>query len=376
MRIRAAIFHGPNTPFSIETLDLAEPKEGEALVQIKATGVCHSDWHLMTGATKHPVPCVPGHEGAGIVVAFGSSRGGAAGPTSSSSLAVGDTVALSWAPSCGECFYCGIGRPALCGAYAEPIWAGTMMDGTTRLSWNGKPVYHFSALACFAEYAVVPVQCCVPLPSDTPFAVAALIGCAVTTGVGAVVNTARIPGGASVVVYGVGGVGLSAIMGAKAVGAEAIIAVDAISSKLEMARSLGATQVVKSGANAVAEIVSLTGGRSADYAIECTGIAAVQEQALEAIRPGGALILAGIAPMGSGTNFPGAILTRQEKTVMGGYYGTADPEKDFPLYANWYRQGRLPLDRLISHRYRLDQINEAYADLIAGKNARGVVVFD
>lgn len=366
MKIRAAVFRSPGIPFSVETLDLAEPREGEVLVQVKATGVCHSDWHLMTGATSHPVPCVPGHEGAGIVErAVGSA------------LNAGDHVALNWAPNCGQCFYCNVGRPALCAAYVEPIWAGAMMDGTTRLSLGGEPVYHFSALACFAEYAVVPEQCCVPLPKEIPFEVAAVIGCAVTTGVGAVVNTLglmNVTGSeTTIAVYGAGGVGLCAIMGAKVAGAARIVAIDSVASKLETAKEFGATDVVLG--NSVEAIRALTGGRGADYAIECVGLPSLQEECLEAVRPGGTVVLAGIAPMGSGTNFPGAVLTRQEKTVMGCYYGTADPARDFPLYASWYLDGSLPLDRLITRRYELDQINEAYADLVAGRNARGVVVF-
>ncbi len=366
VKTRAAVFVGPGHPFEIDTLDLAEPRAGEVLIRMRATGVCHSDWHLMTGATQHPTPCVPGHEGAGIVEALGAGVEG---------LQVGDAVALNWAPNCGDCFYCNVGRPSLCEAYVEPIWAGTMMDGTTRLSKDGEPVYHFSALACFAELAVVPAQCCVPMPTEIPFEVAALIGCAVTTGVGAVVNTAKIPAGSSVAVYGVGGVGLCAVMGAKIADAATIIAVDGVESKLQTALEFGATHAVSAGSGAVERIRNLTGGRGADFVIECVGIPALQEECLAAARPGGTVVLAGIAPMGSGTNFPGAVLTRQEKTVMGCYYGTADPARDFPLYGQWYREGRLPLDRLVSHRYPLDQINQAYADLIEGKNARGVVVF-
>jgi S-(hydroxymethyl)glutathione dehydrogenase / alcohol dehydrogenase len=367
MKTRAALFLGPGQPFVVETLDLAEPRAGEVLVKVKATGVCHSDWHLMTGATKHPLPCVPGHEGAGIVEALGPEVDG---------LMVGDHVVLNWAPNCGSCFYCSVGRPSLCGTYVEPIWAGTMLDGTTRLSLNRSPVYHYSALACFAEYAVVSAQCCVRLASDVPFEVAALIGCAVTTGVGAVVNTAQIPAGSSVAVYGVGGVGLCAVMGAVVAGASQIVAVDSVASKLETALSFGATDAVLAGPDAVSAIRSLTEGRGADYVIECVGVPSIQEECLSAARPGGVVVLAGIAPMGSGTNFPGAVLTRQEKTVMGCYYGTADPTRDFPLYASWYREGRLPLDRLVTGRYSLGQINEAYADLVAGRNARGVVLFD
>ena len=183
MKIQAAVFYQPNVPFKIEPLDLEAPKAGEVLVKVAAAGVCHSDWHLMTGATKHALPVVPGHEGAGVVEAVGEGV---------TNIKPGDHVALNWAPNCGTCFYCLDNRPSLCSTYVEPIWAGTMMDGTTRLSKNGDPVYHFSATACFANYTVVPQECCIPLDNDIPLTIAALIGCAVTTGVGAVLNTANV----------------------------------------------------------------------------------------------------------------------------------------------------------------------------------------
>src|SRR5215510_2161296 len=183
MKIQAAVFYEPGIPFTLETLELAPPQAGEVLVKVAAAGVCHSDWHLMTGATKHPTPAVPGHEGAGLVEAVG------AGVTR---IKPGDHVALSWAPNCGACFYCLHDRPSLCSTYVGPLWAGTMLDQTTRLFKQGQPVYHFSALACFADHAVVPEQCCIPLPKAVPLTVAALIGCAVTTGVGAALNTARL----------------------------------------------------------------------------------------------------------------------------------------------------------------------------------------
>jgi Zn-dependent alcohol dehydrogenase len=248
-----------------------------------------------------------------------------------------------------------------------------MLDGTTRLSQNGLPVFHFSALACFADYAVVPEQCCVVLPKSVVWESAAVIGCAVTTGVGAVFNTARVEAGASVAVFGVGGVGLSIVMGAAAAGASTIVAVDPHPTRLAKALELGATQVCQS--NPIDTIRSLTGGRGADYVFEAVGDPSVQELCLEAARPGGVVVLSGIAPMGSGTNFPGAILTRQEKTVMGSYYGTSDPARDFPLYAQMMADGRLPLEKLVTKRYKLEQINEAYEDMLAGRTARGVVVF-
>lgn len=366
MKIQAVVFYELHTPFKIETLDLDPPRTGEVLVKIAAVGVCHSDWHLMTGATRHPVPVVPGHEGAGVVEAVGPGV---------TRVKVGDHVALNWAPNCGVCFYCLNDRPSLCAAYVGPIWAGTMMDGTTRLSKDGQPVYHFSALAAFAEYTVVPQECCVPLRKEVPFTVAALIGCAVTTGVGAVLNTAKVRPGSSVAVFGAGGVGLSTIMGAQLAGAGRIIAVDRVEAKLEMAHSFGATDALMAGPDTNDAIRALTDGRGADYVFEAIGLPAVQEQCLDAARPGGVIVLAGISAMGSATNLPGAIITRQEKTVTGSYYGTANTARDFPLYADLYLRGKLDLERLVSKTYSLDQINEAYADMLSGALARGVIVF-
>ncbi len=366
MKIQAAVFRQIGQPFTIETLDLEPPRAGEVLVKVAAAGVCHSDWHLMTGATRHATPVVPGHEGAGIVVAVGPGV---------APFKPGDHVALSWAPSCGRCFYCLNDRPSLCETYVGPIWEGVMMDGTTRLSLNGQPVYHFSALACFADHAVVPQECCVPMPRDVPLTVAALIGCAVTTGEGAALNTARIRPGSSVAVFGAGGVGLSVIMGAKLAGASRIIAVDKAEGKLDIARGFGATDAVMAGPRAVDAIKGLTAGRGADYVFEAIGIPAVQEQGLEATRKGGTLVLVGISPMGSGTNLPGAIIARQEKTITGSYYGTANPARDFPLIAELYQRGLLDLQRLISREYPLAQINEAYAAMLGGETARGVIVF-
>lgn len=366
MKVKAAVFYEPGVPFAVETLELAPPGAGEVLVRVAAAGVCHSDWHLMTGATRHATPVVPGHEGAGVVVAVGPGV---------ARVAVGDHVALSWAPSCGACFYCLHDRPSLCETYIEPLWAGTMFDGTTRLSQNGRPVYHFSALACFAEYTVVPEVCCVPLAADIPLTVAALIGCAVTTGVGAALNTAHIRPGSSVAVFGAGGVGLSIIMGAKLAGAGRIIAVDIYEAKGDIAQSFGATDILMAGPDTVRAIRNLTEGRGADTVFEAIGLPAVQETCLEAARPGGLVVLAGIAPMGSATNLPGALLTRQEKTVTGCYYGSANPARDFPLYADLYRRGLLDLDRLISRTYPLEAINTAYADMLSGEIARGLLVF-
>ncbi len=364
--MKAAVLREINSPFSVEELDLAPPGPNEVHIQMKAAGVCHSDWHLLTGATKYPLPVVPGHEGAGIVAAVGSAV---------TRVCVGDHVSLNWAASCGDCFYCNRDLPSLCPTYTTPNWGGTMLDGTTRLSKDGQPIYHFKMLACFAQYAVVPEPCCIPVPSELPLPLAALIGCAVTTGVGAVLNKAKVQPGDSVAVFGAGGVGLSMILAARLAGANPIIAVDTQPEKLSLALSCGATDALLSDSGAVAYIRERTEGRGVDFAFEAVGIPAVQEMGLAAVRPGGSLILAGLSPMGSATNFPGAVLTRQEKTVTGTYYGSSTPLRDFPRFSQLHLDGKLNLTQLVSRTYALDEINEAYAEMRTGKTARGIIVF-
>jgi Zn-dependent alcohol dehydrogenase len=223
---------------------------------------------------------------------------------------------------------------------------------------------------------VVPVQSCVLLDPRVPASVAALIGCAVTTGVGAVLNTAQVRPGSSVAIFGAGGVGMSMVLGAKLAGAARIIVVDRVAQKGDFAMSLGATHFVPAGDDVIGEVRALTGGRGVDYAFEAVGAPAVQEACLAAARPGGTIVLAGLAPMGSSTNLPGAVLTRQEKTVKGSYYGSAHPQRDFPFLASLYLDGLLDLDSLITRTYRLEEINSAYAEMLAGGVVRSVVLFE
>lgn len=367
MKMQAALLLEAHQPFIVDEVTLDEPHAGEVLVKIAASGVCHSDYHLASGATEHPMPVVPGHEGAGVVEAVGPGV---------TRVKVGDHVTLNWAPDCGQCFYCLRGKPSLCETYIDPIWGGTMLDGTTRLKWRDQTVYHFSGLASFAEYAVVPQESCVRIRKDVPLGVAALVGCAVATGVGAAIYTAQVKAGESVVVFGCGGVGLNILQGAVLCGAQTIIAVDTNPAKMEIARQFGATHTLMADQNPLQGIRDLTHGRGADHAFEAVGIPALQELAFSAIRPGGTLTLAGLSPMGTGTNLPGAVITRQEKVIKGSYYGTIDASRDFPLLLDLYMAGKLKLDELISQQYRLDQINEAYAAMLSGAVARGVVVFD
>jgi NDMA-dependent alcohol dehydrogenase len=367
MNIQAAVLHAPQTPFLIERLTLAKPQTGEVLVRLAASGVCHSDYHLVSGATRHPLPLVAGHEGAGVVEAVGEGV---------SQIQPGDHVVLSWSPDCGHCFYCLHGKPNLCETFTEPIWAGTMLDGTTRLYRGDDPVYHYCGLATFAEYAVVPQESCIVIRRDVPLTIAALVGCAVATGVGATFYTSPVNAGESVVVIGCGGIGLSILQGAALRGASTIIAVDTNPAKLEMTPIFGATHALLADAQTNARIRDLTGGRGADHVFEAVGLPSVQENALDAVRPGGTLALVGLSPMGTGTNLPGAIITRQEKTIKGSYYGSVNPRRDFPLLLDLYINGQLALDQLVTQQYRLDQINAAYDAMLTGGVARGVIIFD
>jgi Zn-dependent alcohol dehydrogenase len=340
-------------------------------VRIAASGVCHSDWHLVTGDTKHPMPCVAGHEGAGVVEFVGSGV---------TDVSVGDHVVLNWAPSCGSCFYCTRGRSNLCDTYTGPTWAGTMLDGATRLhARDGSPVYHYCGLATFADHVVVPRVSVVPIRKDVPLESGALVGCAVATGVGAAMFTAGVQAGESVVVIGCGGVGLNILQGAALCGASTIIAVDSNEQKQALARTFGATHFVFAhgrDAHATLERVrALTDGRGADHAFEAVGIPALQELAFAAARPGGTVTLAGLAPMGSSTNLPGAVIARQEKMIKGSYYGTVHAPRDFPMLLDLYMNKKLKLDELISKRWPLEQINEAFDEMLTGGVARGVVVF-
>jgi NDMA-dependent alcohol dehydrogenase len=366
MQMQAALLAEPNSKFFIDTVELDPPKKGEVLIKMVAAGICHSDWHVASGTTQHAMPVIAGHEGSGIVEAIGEGV---------NRVKVGDHVTLSWTPDCGECFYCLRNQPNLCETFTEPIWAGVQLDGTSRVSWKGETVYIFSGLGTFAEYTIVPEQSCVPIDKSLPLETAALVGCAVATGVGAVMYTAQVKPGDNVVVYGAGGIGLNIIQGAALAGAGTIIAVDTTPEKAQLAKQFGATYVLMAGDDTLEGIRKLTGGRGAEHVFEAVGIPKIQEDALEAVRPGGMLTLVGLSPMGTGTNLPGAVITRTEKTIKGSYYGSVSPRRDFPLFLQMYQQGRLMLDELVSQRYSLEQINEAYADMLTGKVARGIIVY-
>ena len=366
MQMKAAILQEPNTPFRIETVELDPPKAGEVLIKVAAAGICHSDWHVVEGLSYFPMPIICGHEGAGVVEAVGDGV---------TRVQPGDHVTLSFRADCGECFYCQNDKAVLCETFSDALKSGKLVDGTTRISWRGEPVYIMTGLGCFAEYVVIPQQACVPIREDVPLEVAALVGCAVSTGVGAAWYTAGVRPGESVAVFGAGGIGLNIIQGAKLVGAYPIIAVDVNSNKMELAREFGATHALYSDDTAVGEIQSLTAGRGADHAFESVGISTLQETALEATRPGGTLTLVGLTPVGSSTNLPGSVITRTEKVIRGSFYGSVNTSRDFPMFLDLYLAGQLKLEELVTRRWALEEINEAYAEMLTGDVARGVIVF-
>ena len=365
--MRAAVLREIDGPLSVEDVELAEPGPGEVGVRLAASGICHSDWNVITGATPNPLPAVLGHEGAGVVEAVGEGV---------ADVAVGNHVILSWLPSCGTCFFCVQGRGVLCDAAMADMFEGTLPGGSLALSQNGSPLYHYSFLSTFAERCVVPESCCVPIREDAPLEVAALVGCAVMTGFGAAVLRARVEPGSTAVVYGAGGVGLSAILGCKLAGARAIVAADPVAFKRETAVALGATHAIDPGAEDVAALArELTDGRGADYAFDTAGAPGVVAQAYEAVRRGGLVVAVGIPPVGDTANLPAPSLPREEKVVTGSFYGSCRPHVDMPLVIELYMEGRLDLDALVTRTFSLDEINEGFAAMNRGEVARGVIRF-
>jgi alcohol dehydrogenase len=355
-------------PLEVTELDLAPPGPGEVLVRLRASGLCHSDLNAIDGTAETPCPAVLGHEGAGVVEAVGPGV----------ALAPGTHVVLSWLPACGECEECRRDLPHLCAPAWAAMAAGVLLDGTPRLSRDGEPVFHYCFVSSFAERAVVPARSCVPIPADVPFEVAALVGCAVTTGTGAVWRTAGVRPGERVCVIGCGGVGMSAVLGAVAVGAAPIVAVDVADEKLDLALSLGATDAVRWTGNAeeTAELVQSASGGGVDYAFEATGRTEAGLAAFLSTRPGGAAVLIGIPRADAVLSLPAGQIPRTERRVLGSMYGSARPERDFPALLDLYRRGRLPLDRLISDRLPLDAIEQGFGALREASGLRVVLDLD
>ena len=366
MITRAAVLERVGAPLVVTELELAPPGPGEVLVRLHASGVCHSDMNAIDGTAETPCPVVLGHEGGGVVEALGAGAG---------RVAVGDHVALSWAPACGRCAECLDDLPHLCGTAWPMMARGTLLDGTSRLSRDGVPVHHYSFLSSFAERAVVPEGSCVVIPRDVPFEIAGLVGCAVTTGICAVWRSAGVRPGQRAAVIGCGGVGLSAVIGLAAVGAAPIVAVDLDQDKLEAALRLGATDAVAWAGTpeATAELVASASGGGVDYAFEATGRSEAMLAAFLSTRRRGAAVCIGIPREDAVLPLPALSIPRMERRVIGALYGSARPDRDFLVILDQYRAGRLPLDSLISHRMGLDQIEEAFALLKGGSALRAVL---
>jgi alcohol dehydrogenase len=374
MRIRAAVLdqsglpapYAISRPLEIRDVELAGPGQGEALVRIEAAGLCHSDLSVIDGNRPRPLPMVLGHEASGIVEALGP--GG-------SDLAVGDHVVLVFVPSCGTCEYCSEGRPALCIPGAAANGAGVLLSGERRLTEHNhhRDLNHHLGVSAFAQYATVSRQSLVKVDRDLDLRHAALFGCAVLTGVGAVLNGAKVAAGDKVAVIGLGGVGMAALLGARAAGAERIVAIDISPQKLELARSLGATETFLATEEGVDQAIREATRGGVHHAIELAGSVAALQLGYKITRRGGTLTIAGLPPLSAQFSIPAVSLVADEKTIRGSYLGSSVPARDIPRYVRLFQRGLLPVDRLLTREFRLDEINTAFDMLGQGSLVRGIV---
>lgn len=373
MKTRAAVLYemqkprpyASSKPFVIEELDLEPPGEGEVLVRIRAAGLCHSDLSTVNGDRPRTMPMVLGHEAAGEVMELG---GGV------KDLKTGDHVILVFVPSCGHCSPCTEGRPALCEPGAKANGAGTLLSGATRLSKAGKPVNHHVGVSAFSEYAVVSRQSLVKIDPTLPFEEAALFGCAVITGAGAVINTAQVRAGTSVAIVGLGGVGLMAMLAARLAGCRQIIAIDTLDDKLKLAKQLGATHTVNAtAADAVEQVRDLSGG-GVEYAFEMASSVRALDTAYKVTRRGGMTVTASLPHPTHTVAIPASQLTAEERTLKGSYVGSCVPSRDIPRFISLYQQGLLPVDRLMSERITLKDINLGFDRLADGATVRQILV--
>jgi alcohol dehydrogenase len=374
MKIRAAVLRemglpapfADSQPLRITELELAPPGPGEVLVKMIAAGLCHSDLSVITGVRPRPLPMALGHEASAEVVEVGSGV---------KHLRPGQRVVLVFVPSCGHCTPCMEGRPALCEPGASANGKGELLEGGRRLTAGEGAVSHHCGVSAFADHAVVSARSCVPIDEAIDPVLAAVFGCAVLTGVGAVVNTGKVPAGASALVVGLGGVGLSALLGAVASGANPLVAVDVHQQKLELALALGATHAVNAtDPDAVAKIREATGG-GVDFAFEFAGAVPAMELAYAATRRGGTTITAGLPHPDARWALQQLSLTTEERTIKGSYIGSCIPARDVPRYIGLFVQGRLPVDRLLGNRLTLEQINSGFDSLAGGSGLRDLIVF-
>jgi NDMA-dependent alcohol dehydrogenase len=364
--MKAAVLYKPNTPLEVVELQQQGPQAGEARVKVMSAGVCHSDWHIMNGDWQLPLPMVLGHEAAGIVEEVG------AGVTH---VKPGDHVIFSFRVNCGRCMYCAMGRSILCDGYSSVRWA--MIDGSTRLKRDGQDVFQMARIGTFSERVVCPSEMLVPIRQDMPWPQAALVGCCVPTGVGAVTRCAQVEAGSSVLVIGCGGVGLNVVQGARLAGAGRIIAADLVDRKLEFAKEFGATHVINARTeNVVDRVRALTGGRGADYAFDAIGSEATTLQIVDGIRNGGTAVIVGMAAMNVRAPITPYTMALQEKTLKGTLYGSIKPLVDMPRLVDLYMDGKLEIDKLVSRTYQIEEINEGFRRMLSGEVARGVIVFN
>jgi alcohol dehydrogenase len=374
MKVRAAILnsigveapYAQSRPLTIEDVELDPPGEGEVLVRIGAAGLCHSDLSVINGDRPRPTPMALGHEAAGVVEKTGPGV---------HDLAPGDHVIMVFVPSCGHCLPCAEGRPALCEPGAVANTAGTLLSGERRIHRGAADVHHHLGVSAFAEYAVVSRRSLVKIDPSLPLDEAALFGCAVLTGVGAVVNTAQMRAGMTAAIIGLGGVGLAALLGAIAAGASRIIAIDLAEDKLEFAKSLGATDAFNAGQPDCVEAVRAATNGGVDFAFEFAGSVKALELAYKITRRGGTTVTAGLPPPTAVFPLSAVNLVAEERSIKGSYIGTCVPMRDLPRYIALYQQGRLPVDRLLTDRLKLDDINLGFDRLARGEAIRQVVVF-
>ena len=358
--------YAASRPLSIETLELDPPGPGELMIEMAYSGLCRSDLSTIAGARPRPLPTVPGHEAAGIVREVGAGV---------EDLTPGDHVVMVFVMSCGSCPDCVGGKPNICAASAPAKAQGLLLSGTRKLKLNGEPINHAAGISCFAEYAVVSRGSVVKIDKDVPLEDASLFGCAVITGVGAVVNTAKVYPGAKMAVVGLGGVGLNAVMGGVICGAEQIIAVDISDAKLALAKELGATHTFNTtNPDSIGEILELTQG-GLEFVFEVAGALPAWETAYALTRRGGSLVSAGLALAKDKFAFSPYQLVSDEKAIRGSYMGSCTPERDVPRYINLYKQGRLPVQKTRTATISLDEINEGFDRLSSGDEVRQAIKF-
>jgi Zn-dependent alcohol dehydrogenase len=362
--MRAALLEGVDDLQVADDVEIDKPGEGEVLIRVHHCGVCHSDLHFVDGSLPCAYPSILGHEAGGIVEAVGPGVLG---------LAEGDKAILTLRPPCGRCYFCVRGQFSICPEYAN--MTGTLPDGTTRLSHRGRTVYRAGVfLAAFAEQVVVPANGVIKVPEDTPLDLAAVIGCSVQTGVGAVLNTAKVESGATVMIIGLGGVGISIAQGARIAGASRVIGVDPLASRREQSLAFGVTDVIDPGAGDVASAaMQLTSGIGVDYAFDAVGSSTLVETCVNATRQGGTTVMVGVPKIDQFLNVHALMFAMSEKKITGCFLGSSNPHYEFPRLISLWRAGKLDLEGMVTARRPLEEIGEAFADMKAGKGLRTVL---